>query len=83
MSGNGLEELDSLEPNPLLPKLQTFVWEDVLCDYTCGMIVVAAYSLDQARQMAIEKIGAWNSSDVLGMPTILNHLTVIWTYGGG
>ena len=37
--------------------LKLYVWEDVLCDYTPGIIVVMAESVDAARRAMARKHG--------------------------
>jgi len=34
--------------------MKLFVWENVLCDYTCGLAVVFAEDETQARELMIE-----------------------------
>jgi hypothetical protein len=36
-------------------KLKIYVWDNVLCDYTPGMIVVIASSLEKAKAIAKER----------------------------
>ncbi len=36
-------------------ELKLFIWENVLCDYTCGMVVILAYDLEHAKSVFEEK----------------------------
>ena len=36
-------------------ELKTYVWEDILCGYSCGMVVVIAHSEEEAWQLLYEK----------------------------
>ena len=44
--------------------MKIFIWEDVLCDYTCGMAVAYAETCEQALTLFDETI-----ADQLGAPT--------------
>lgn len=35
-------------------RLRLFVWRDVLCDYSCGAVVVLAKDAEAARQAVLE-----------------------------
>ena len=35
--------------------MKTFVAEGILCDYTCGMVVVTAENLEHAKQIIDDK----------------------------
>ena len=35
-------------------ELKLFLWEDVLCDYTCGVCFALAENVDEARKLIIE-----------------------------
>lgn len=41
--------------------MQIYVFEDVLCDYTRGMAVIAAESLEQAQALAFKEFG-WHDT---------------------
>lgn len=41
--------------------MQIYVFEDVLCDYTSGMAVIAAESLEQAQAIAFKEFG-WHDT---------------------
>ena len=38
-----------------MKKWTLYIWEDVLCDYTPGMIVAVARSVEEAREIAAKK----------------------------
>ena len=77
-----------------------FVWdENVLCDYTCGMVVVIARSREEAMKFlfendeywGIDALGSWHKSELeYNAPKIidLKHAPITsplawWSYGGG
>jgi hypothetical protein len=35
--------------------MKLFVWEDVLCDYTCGQMVALATTIEEARKILLQK----------------------------
>lgn len=35
--------------------LKLYVWEDVLCDHTCGVMFALAGSVDEARRLILER----------------------------
>jgi hypothetical protein len=35
-------------------QLKLYVWHNVLCDYTCGVMFAMAYSVEQARELIVE-----------------------------
>ena len=40
-----------------------YVFEDVLIDYTAGLVVIRAESLEQAQELARVEFGRWDSMD--------------------
>jgi len=40
-------------------KLKLFVWRDVLCDYTCGLIAAIAHDEDEARDTIMGNAMQW------------------------
>ena len=38
-----------------LHKLKPFVWEDVLCDYTCGVMFALAHDVEEARALILDQ----------------------------
>lgn len=49
--------------------MKLYVWESVLCDYTCGMVVVLAHSKSEAietatRQNALGSMLQWDLREV-------------------
>lgn len=45
-----------------------FIWEDVLCDYTCGIAVAMAHDVDEAREVLLDvaRNRHWDQSTALG-----------------
>lgn len=36
-------------------KLKLFVWEEIMCDWTCGIAFALAYDADHARELIMER----------------------------
>lgn len=73
-----------------MEKLKMFVWQNVLTDYTDGMIVVLAPDLPTAIQVAekqcIKSMGYIMDSFKKAMskkPTIVTKPSCFFVYGGG
>ena len=70
-------------------KYKMFVWHGVLRDYTSGMIVVHARSLDEAYMVAIkekQKDGCYAPLEEIfneKPDEIIELEGVAWVYGGG
>jgi hypothetical protein len=39
--------------------MKLYVWENVLCDYTCGMIICIAEDLESARKAWYKEFEEW------------------------
>ena len=39
--------------------LKLFIWKEVLCDYTCGIIMAIAHDLEEARAVVIANQDEW------------------------
>ena len=71
--------------------MKLFIWDDVLCNYTSGMIVAMAEDLGHAIKMATEQedLGDYVASEMAGEPkrvvdiqtTEKPFVDVVW--GGG
>ena len=64
-------------------KLKLFVWRDVLCDYTCGMVCILAYSEEEAIMLAKEELEDYEWKDLHKKPVIVDKPTVFSVWGGG
>jgi len=65
-------------------KLKLFVWEEVLCDYTCGMICVLAFDLEQAFDLMREKYDEYYLNDLASVkPKVIEEPEAFAVYGGG
>jgi|GEM_PF-3212123 len=66
--------------------LKLFVWTDVLCNYTCGMIVALAHDEQEAYQKVRE---ASDGTDYIveqcqvNTPLIFTVPTACYVWGGG
>jgi hypothetical protein len=66
-------------------KLKLFVWQDVLRDYSSGVMFALAYDSDQARKIIIEKEGKLESI-LLGLggdPKVITKPEGFAVWGGG
>lgn len=66
--------------------LKLYVWEDVLCDYTCGVIFALARDVREARRLAIaagDDYGSAVADAVEAKPKVYTapHAGFVW--GGG
>ena len=60
-----------------------FVWEDVLCDYTCGMVCVLARTVDEALEL-VKKKGEWEYKEIKNKtPKVISKPEAFISYGGG
>lgn len=37
-------------------QLKLYIWEDVLCDYTCGVMFALAHNEDEARRLVLKSL---------------------------
>lgn len=68
-------------------KLKLFVWKDVLCDWTCGVVFALAKSEEQARQLILEDGEDWEQnvlkSSISGSPEVYDSPKGFHIWGGG
>jgi len=69
-----------------MKNLKLFVWENVLCDWTCGHIAVLASSVEEAREVVKRNPDLGEYSDVKWVfteePTIYTDPVAILCWGG-
>ena len=46
--------------------MKLYVWENALCDYSCGMIICIAENLDDARNAWRKEFKKWMKTDCFG-----------------
>jgi len=67
--------------------LSLYVWKDVLCDYTCGVVFALATSADNARQQIVGGVEDWQENAVRGAmagePKVYNDKMIFHLWGGG
>ena len=63
--------------------MKTFVAEGVLCDYTCGMVVVKATNKEEAINLIKNDVASYDVGDVLSTLRELKEGEVVMVYGGG
>jgi len=66
-------------------KLKVFVWDKVLCDATCGIIVVVAKDVEEARKLAIKEGNEYRSviDAVSHEPEVVEIEKAFVVWGGG
>ena len=65
-------------------QLKLYVWEDVLRDYTPGMVCILAHDLEEAHEYAIKNFETYVANDFFGKPyTVHTELYGVYVYGGG
>jgi len=63
--------------------LKLYVWEDVLCDYTCGVMFALASSVEEAREVILSN-GNYDSvrEDLKKEPQVFESLVGFAVWGG-
>ncbi len=66
-------------------KMKLFVWENVLSDYTPGLMIAVAPTVNEARKMLRKAIPWVPEGDLEEQPEIVNMTkpAVFWVGGGG
>jgi len=64
-------------------KLKLFVWEDVLTDYTSGVMFALAYDVAGARKTILKKMGYKEHPELNIKPKIVSKTAGFFCYGGG
>lgn len=62
-------------------KLKLYVWEDVLTDYTSGIMVALAPDVETARKLIAEKM-TYKTSDLEKEPQVVTEPSAFYVYGG-
>lgn len=57
-------------------KLKLYVWQDVFCDYTCGLAVALAPDLETAREMLYLQFGGDDWKRKIIENTIPDEVTI-------
>ena len=66
--------------------LKLYVWENVLCDYTCGVMFSLARSEEEARELIQAAVGYdsdYVKQDLQQTPQVYDDLVGFAVYGGG
>ena len=63
--------------------LKVFVWEDVLADYTNGMMFAIAENVEEARKLLIAKCSYIPTQDLYSKPKIITTKDAFYVWGGG
>jgi hypothetical protein len=65
--------------------LKLFVWEDVLCDYTSGIMFALAEDVEQARYLigGDDPLDSVLERDLKGEPEVYTEPVGFFLYGGG
>ena len=63
--------------------LKLFVWEDVLKDYTAGVIFALAENVDEARELVLATHGEYVASETGKEPQVFDSPVAFASWGGG
>jgi len=69
--------------------LKLYVWEGVFCSYGCGMIVVLAHDIEEARRVILktDEFAKYYPEDLAKQPKIIyltkNTKSIAFTVHGG
>lgn len=68
-----------------MENLKLFVWENVLCDYTCGVMFALAKDVESAREMLSggEYENLIPIDEINEEPIVYTHPMAIAVVGGG
>ena len=65
-------------------QLKMFIWENVLTDYTSGMVAIYAKDLEHALEIARKKFDNYIVEDFAGKTyTVVTKPDAFYVYGGG
>jgi len=67
-------------------RLKLFVWEDVLCDYTSGIMFALAYDVEGARKSILSKMDYDSTTvknDLTKEPLVITKVEGFMCWGGG
>ena len=65
-------------------QLKMFIWQDVLTDYTSGMVAIYAYDLEHALELARNKFEPYIVEGFSGYPyEVITEPDAFYVYGGG
>ena len=67
----------------MIPKLKLYVWEDVLADYTSGVMFALATSAAEARRLIGEKCDYVPPCDLAKEPKCIEKPEGFVVWGGG
>ena len=65
-------------------KLKLYVWEGVLCDYTCGIMFALAHDAEEARGIILKE-DAWSTArdGLANEPKVYDSPKGFAVWGGG
>ena len=63
--------------------LKLFVWQDVLCDYACGMACVLAHDLEEAGRLLATKYPVESEQLPASGVEVITEPEAFVVYGGG
>jgi hypothetical protein len=66
--------------------MKLFVWEDVFCDYSCGIAVAMANTVEEARAVLQKAFGSlnWISNEIMRPPDKIHEEPAgAYSMGGG
>lgn len=63
--------------------LKLFVWEEVLCDYTCGIMFAVARNVAEARAQLLAEDSYIPAYDLEKEPQVIDSPCAFAVWGGG
>lgn len=66
-----------------MAQLKLFVWQDVLRDYTAGIVFALAENADKARKLVRDVHGEYVESEISREPEVFDSPVAFAQWGGG
>lgn len=63
--------------------LKLYVWEDMSCDYTCGIAVALAHSVEEARKLIMAQHNEHLEPQLRREPDVYTTPCAFYVSGGG
>jgi len=77
-------DVDFLNGEYMEPKLKLYLWKDVLCDYTAGMMGALAESPEQALELLQKELAGYQVEWDLAQPYTVHETPIAFhVWGGG
>lgn len=63
--------------------MKLYVWEGVLSDYTSGMMIAYADSVEEARELLLKECFYIPKNDLNQEPLVVENKAAFYVWGGG